>query len=446
MGKIRALCISEKRGTQKHALDRVFFVTEHGMDGDAHAGDWHRQVSLLGLGEIDDFRARGADVDFGAFGENLVAEGFRFKELPIGTRLRVGDVFLEITQIGKECHSHCQIYHQVGDCIMPREGVFARVLHGGWVTVGDEAIIHLTVLNPTGRPLLPARMEMPVGPGTAVFAVPTLRPATIHERGFVLPTARRGVVTVGPVVSVQSDPVGLLRRERTRTQAQLVHIHPRTVRVGSSLHGLMRDVEGAVTQELSSSDVSFHALRDYVPGDDRRNIHWRTTAHTGRLMVRQFEETHRSSLLILLDCLIDDYEVEEDFETAVSVACSLSLDAISDGREVTLATQDEELPTATGLRLLDASCLVTSTAIQGCDDLARQASSRHPEASVIILVTGQRCEEQTLARVRTLTPLDAVVLALRCGSNAMGRRSVGGVTAYDLDRIESLPRIMRRAS
>jgi len=101
---------------------------------------------------------------------------------------------------------------------------------------------------------------------------------------------------------------------------------------------------------------------------------------------------------------------------------------------------------APGLRLLDASCLVTSTAIQGCDDLARQASSRHPEASVIILVTGQRCEEQTLARVRTLTPLDAVVLALRCGSNAMGRHSAGGLTAYDLDRIESLPRIMRKAS
>ena len=111
MGEIRALCISEKRGTQKHALDRVFFMTERGIDGDAHAGDWHRQVSLLGLGEIDDFRARGADVDFGAFGENVVAEGFRFKELPLGTRLRVGDVFLEITQIGKECHSHCQIYH-----------------------------------------------------------------------------------------------------------------------------------------------------------------------------------------------------------------------------------------------------------------------------------------------------------------------------------------------
>ena len=314
------------------------------------------------------------------------------------------------------------------------------------VTVGDEAIIHLSVLNPTSHPLLPARMEMPVGPGTAVFAVPTLRPAAVHERGFVLPTARRGVVTVGPVVSVSADPVGLLRRERERTRAQLVHIHPRTVRAGSTMHGLMRDVEGAVTQELSSSDVSFHALRDYVPGDDRRNIHWRTTAHTGRLMVRQFEETHRSSLLVLLDCLIDDYEVEEDFETAVSVACSLGLNAIHDGREVALATQDDELSTATGLQLLDASCLVTATAEAGCDDLARQASARHPEASVIILVTGQRCEKQTLARVRTLTPLDAVVLALRCGSRAMERHSVGGLTAYDLDRVQALPRIMRRAS
>ncbi|MFC2661460.1 MAG: DUF58 domain-containing protein, partial [Actinomyces sp.] len=236
------------------------------------------------------------------------------------------------------------------------------------VTVGDEAIIHLSVLNPTSHPLLPARMEMPVGPGTAVFAVPTLRPAAVHERGFVLPTARRGVVTVGPVVSVSADPVGLLRRERERTRAQLVHIHPRTVRAGSTMHGLMRDVEGAVTQELSSSDVSFHALRDYVPGDDRRNVHWRTTARIGRLMVRQFEETHRSSLLILLDCLIDDYEVEEDFETGVSVACSLALAAVGDGREIALATQKEELPVTTGLRLLDASCLVTPTAEQGCDD------------------------------------------------------------------------------
>ena len=136
-GNIKAICISEKRGTRKKMIDSAQFITEFGIDGDAHAGDWHRQVSFLGLAEIEDFRKRGGKVEFGDFGENVVAEGFRFKELPVGTRLKSGDAFFEITQIGKECHSHCQIYHQVGDCIMPREGVFARVLHGGEVKIGD---------------------------------------------------------------------------------------------------------------------------------------------------------------------------------------------------------------------------------------------------------------------------------------------------------------------
>ena len=138
VGIIKAICISEKRGTKKSPIDSAHFITEFGIEGDAHAGHWHRQVSLLGLAEIEDFRKRGGNVNFGDFGENIVAEGFRFKELPVGTRLRCGEVFFEITQIGKECHAHCQIYHQVGDCIMPREGVFARVLHGGNINVGDS--------------------------------------------------------------------------------------------------------------------------------------------------------------------------------------------------------------------------------------------------------------------------------------------------------------------
>ncbi|MBQ7493543.1 MAG: molybdenum cofactor biosynthesis protein [Selenomonadaceae bacterium] len=138
MGKINAICISERRGTAKKFVEAAAFVTEFGIDGDAHAGDWHRQVSLLGQGEIDAFKARGAMVEPGAFGENIIAEGFTFKKLPVGTRLKCGDVFFEITQLGKECHAHCAIYQQVGDCIMPREGVFARVLHGGKISVSDE--------------------------------------------------------------------------------------------------------------------------------------------------------------------------------------------------------------------------------------------------------------------------------------------------------------------
>lgn len=138
MGKINAICISSRRGTAKFLVDTAQFITEFGIVDDAHAGDWHRQVSLLGQAEVDEFKARGANVEPGAFGENILAEGFTFKNLPVGTRLKCGDVFFEITQIGKECHSHCAIYHQVGDCIMPREGVFARVLHGGKISVGDD--------------------------------------------------------------------------------------------------------------------------------------------------------------------------------------------------------------------------------------------------------------------------------------------------------------------
>ena len=138
MGKINAICISEKRGTAKKSVDTAILHAEFGIVGDAHAGNWHRQISFLGQREIDEFKNRGAKIEPGAFGENIVADGITFKNLPVGSRLKCGEVFFEITQIGKECHSHCAIYQQVGDCIMPREGVFARVLHGGKISVGDE--------------------------------------------------------------------------------------------------------------------------------------------------------------------------------------------------------------------------------------------------------------------------------------------------------------------
>ena len=141
MGRIHAICISEKKGTQKHEVSSAKLVESWGIEGDAHAGTWHRQVSLLGLGQIEEFRRRGAKVEFGAFGENLVVEGYHFRELPVGTRFQAGEAILEMTQIGKECHGHCAIYHAMGDCIMPREGVFARVLRGGVIRTGDELVL-----------------------------------------------------------------------------------------------------------------------------------------------------------------------------------------------------------------------------------------------------------------------------------------------------------------
>ena len=138
MGTVIAVCTSPAEGTQKTNVNEALFIEDYGIQGDAHAGKWHRQVSLLSYDKIEEFRARGADVEDGAFGENLVVKGIDFRTLPVGTRLRCGDVVLEITQIGKECHHGCQIFQKMGECIMPREGVFAKVIRGGIIRTGDK--------------------------------------------------------------------------------------------------------------------------------------------------------------------------------------------------------------------------------------------------------------------------------------------------------------------
>lgn len=136
MGKIEAICISEKRGTVKYTVEKAMLIEDFGIEGDAHAGKWHRQVSLLALEKSGPFHQAP-----GAFGENLLVTGFDLSGLPTGTRLQCGEAILEITQIGKECHSHCEIYKRTGDCIMPREGVFAIVKRGGCIRVGDSVDI-----------------------------------------------------------------------------------------------------------------------------------------------------------------------------------------------------------------------------------------------------------------------------------------------------------------
>lgn len=137
MGVVKAVCTSEIKGIQKSETSYVDLRPDWGIEDDAHAGKWHRQVSLLGYEQIENFKARGAQVANGSFGENIIVEGFDLKTLPIGTRFKSGDAVLELTQIGKQCHAHCAIYHQMGDCIMPREGVFCKVLEGGRIAPGD---------------------------------------------------------------------------------------------------------------------------------------------------------------------------------------------------------------------------------------------------------------------------------------------------------------------
>jgi len=138
-GKIVAVCRSEKKGTVKKEIAEGLLIEEFGLERDAHSGKWHRQISLLGVESINKMKGKGFRIKYGDFAENLTVEGIVLYQLPLGTKFKVGEnILLEVTQIGKECHQDCEIRKKIGDCVMPREGIFARVLEGGKVKAGDE--------------------------------------------------------------------------------------------------------------------------------------------------------------------------------------------------------------------------------------------------------------------------------------------------------------------
>ncbi len=315
------------------------------------------------------------------------------------------------------------------------------------VVVGDPALGSLYLSPPSQRATRPATVEMPVGRGMAVFDIPRLSPGAEHQEVFTVPTRHRGVITVGPVRSIRGDALGLVRRSQNWTEPVDLFIHPRTVNLDSTAIGFIRDIEGAVTQDLSSSDVSFHALREYTPGDDRRNVHWKTTARTGRLMVRQFEETRRAHLLVIHDLDPQAWDEEEDFETSVSASASLLLAAVRDSREISLVTQAGRPYLPTGARVLDT--FTTLNPVEGAGDLVgltRQAVSTVPQASVTVLVTGARTSASALHRAHAELPASTRCLALRINAREhLASQRVAGLPVVTLPDLEHLAPAMRKA-
>lgn len=152
--KVIAISVSEKKGEKKHNIPEAELIEDFGIKGDAHAGKWHRQISLLGIDSIHIMQDKGAQVGPGDFAENITVQGLVLYELPVGTRLRIGSkAELEITQIGKECHSGCEIFKQVGSCIMPTQGIFARVLTGGLIRPGDTVLVEPATAAPAASAL-----------------------------------------------------------------------------------------------------------------------------------------------------------------------------------------------------------------------------------------------------------------------------------------------------
>ena len=295
------------------------------------------------------------------------------------------------------------------------------------VQVGDEARGNVRVRSAPGRSSGSATLEFPVNGEVASFRVPPLGPGQVHEEPFSIPARRRGVIWLGPVRSAMTDPLAVVSRKKTLSDVSELFVHPRVLSLEAGAIGFLRDIEGIATQNLSSSDVSFHALREYVPGDDRRSVHWRTTARTGKLMVRQFEETMRAHLLILLSTLADDYASAEDFELAVSVAGSLGV-----------CTSTGEIPFPNAMGLLDRlSGVELGEKGHGLRELVVKHGSM-PGISVAAFVTGNP-SPAALRSAQLALPLGVFPFAIRClDGEGLARRRVGDLVVMDIAQLDEL--------
>jgi uncharacterized protein (DUF58 family) len=322
------------------------------------------------------------------------------------------------------------------------------------VTVGDRALGQLRVRNVARTRVLGTRVELPVGRAVAEFRLPSLAPDEQHDELFSIPTRYRGVVDVGPTSSVRGDPLGLFRRSAAWGEAKELLVQPPLVNLETLGSGFLRDLEGQVTNHLSSSDVAFHTLRDYVPGDDRRFVHWRTSARTGRLMVRQFVDTRRSHAAIVIDTDPASYAPTEEpgnpendeFEVAVSAAASLAVRILRDEQTLTLVAGTRRLPSSTGRSALDSLTRVMPDPAGHLDSAAQVLSGPAADASIIFLVTGSGATVGDMRRATRGTASDVRVVAVRArlgGTSAF--RESGGLTLLELAQLPDLAGLVRAA-
>lgn len=318
------------------------------------------------------------------------------------------------------------------------------------VAVGQRAVGALKVLNQAKSTSAAVVMELPVGAGVAQFRIPQLSAGKDYEDLFTIPTHRRQVLQVGPVRSVRQDPFALLRRQVKWTGNYELFVHPKTTVLDGSSAGFIRDLEGMPTRELSSSDVSFHALRDYVPGDDRRHIHWKSSARTGDLMVRQFEQTRRSHLAVALTTNLDEYSAalgEEDFELAVSVAASIGLQAALDQRKLEIMTQSGPVRTASGRDMMDGlTRLAGASGRRTLTDVVRSTVDAVPGVSVMFLVTGAGTTARALREASKHVPFGVRAIAIRCGVGLQPAQArIGELNVLTLGQLDELGLMLRRA-
>ncbi|GAA2986361.1 hypothetical protein JOD63_002286 [Microbacterium terrae] len=329
------------------------------------------------------------------------------------------------------------------------------------VVAGDGIVGEIVVRNHGHRATLPGRIDIPVGAGLVEFGVPLLRPGHTIAQPLDIPGLRRGVISVGPATTVRSDPVGLLRRENSFEDVHEVFVHPRTVTIPSTSAGLIRDLEGGPTRRLVDSDMSFHAIREYAPGDSRRQIHWRSTAKTGRLMVRQYEESRRSRMAVVLAVAENEYADADEFELAVSSAASLGLRAVRDARDVQIAAGSEiprvvrgrlrairHIPATAPRPMLDGFSgidLLEST--MPVRDVCRLVSESGERLSIAFVVVGSQVTLGRLQQAALAFPADTAVVGVICDERAHPRmQTLSGLTVLTVGTLDDLAGLLLRGA
>lgn len=312
------------------------------------------------------------------------------------------------------------------------------------VTVGEPLTGELRARNDARAPLVSVSLEFPIGDGGITYDLPMLLPGHEHAELFAVPTERRGVIAVGPVRTVRGDPLGLFRREQEWTDVTEVFVHPRVTPLEPFGVGLIRDLEGTTAQSTSMSDLAFHALREYAPGDDLRHIHWRSSARHGQLLVRQFLDTRRSHLVVVADARPTSYASEQEYETAISVAASLLRRGLLDDYDVSFCSGEVTMLRGAGRTALDA-CSRAEPAGADLVDVAARGSRLAPDASLVVLVSGAYADFVSLRRAGAQFSVDATVAAIRVDSAARpGLRTTADLPLLTVSRLDDLAPVLSK--
>jgi Uncharacterized conserved protein (some members contain a von Willebrand factor type A (vWA) domain) len=327
------------------------------------------------------------------------------------------------------------------------------------VVVGEPLPTQVFVKNVRKSPVLSGNIDLPIGDGIVEVPVPALLGGAVAQKQVDVSTVKRGIVDVGPPSVTKGDPLGLIRNERTWEDKKRVFIHPLTVTLPSTATGFVRDLEGNPTVRLVNDDLAFHAIREYMPGDAQRQVHWKSTAKTGRLMVRQFEETKRSEMLIVLDTRIDSYEDDEEFELAVSAAASLGLRGIRDGRDLQVVTGTELTPfspldarginrlkTITPRALLDDMAGVRSAIrVASIENVVGEATERGDSVSIAVIVLGSQVDISEVRTAALSLPLGIPVIVVIADSfRKPGVRRLASIPVLSIGILEDLRHLMIR--